>query len=69
MLKFALKKDRLNFTDGWITPLSAMEEREPDGDLDLLAVLVGDDMENAMDKILEDLSDNNDADGDFELSL
>jgi hypothetical protein len=32
MLKFALKKARLNFTDGWITPEMVMWEREPEED-------------------------------------
>jgi len=33
MLKFALKKAHLNFTDGWITPEMVMREREPEEDL------------------------------------
>jgi hAT family C-terminal dimerisation region len=32
MLKFTLKKARLNFTDGWITPEMVMWEWEPEED-------------------------------------
>jgi hypothetical protein len=41
MLKFALKKERLNFTQNWITPESAMSERKPEPTgIDLLSSLL-----------------------------
>ncbi|KIL57978.1 hypothetical protein M378DRAFT_188346 [Amanita muscaria Koide BX008] len=41
ILKFGLKKSRLNFTENWITPISAMSEREPDPTTtDLLSLLL-----------------------------
>jgi len=33
MLKFHLKKERLNFTESWVTPESQMTEDDPDEDL------------------------------------
>jgi hypothetical protein len=60
MLKFALKKSCLNFTEGWITVESEMQDQEPDEDL--LAMLLRDNHEDMLDKIIsafaEDGSDN-----------
>ena len=68
MLKFALKKSRLNFTEGWITAESEMQEQEPDEDL--LAMLLQDNREDMLDKIIsafgEDGSDDETDDDDDE---
>jgi hypothetical protein len=63
MLKFALKKDRLDFTAGWITPISAMVDVEVEADTDLLASLL-DGHEEALDNIIVaiGLEDDNDPD-------
>ncbi|KIM84074.1 hypothetical protein PILCRDRAFT_68420, partial [Piloderma croceum F 1598] len=55
MLKFALKKARLDFTAGWITSENDMQEREPEEDL--LAALLGNDGEDSLDKIIQDLGE------------
>ena len=54
MLKFALKKARLDFTAGWIT--SEIEMREQDAEDDLLAALFGGDSKDAMDWIIRDFT-------------
>ena len=52
MLKFGLKKEQLNFTQGWLTPETDMiVELENGGDL-LAALLVGMNMEDAVDRII-----------------
>jgi len=61
MLKFALKKARLDFTAGWITSENDMQEREPEEDL--LAALLGNDGEDSLDKIIQDLGES-DSDGE-----
>ena len=51
MLKFVLKKQRLNFTDGWAVPEEAMREvLKSDGDLTALFV---DNSDAVMDGILQ----------------
>jgi hypothetical protein len=58
MLKFAFKKHRLDFMQGWITPESAMMERDPDQGTDLLDLLLKDDKpEDALDRIIRDFGD------------
>ena len=57
MLKFSLKKSCLDFMSGWITPT---QEEEPKDDL--LAMLFVDDGEDAMDRIIEQLAEE-DSDG------
>jgi hypothetical protein len=42
MLKFHLKKERLNFTESWVTPESQMTEDDPDEGRDLLDNLLED---------------------------
>ena len=60
MLKFALKKTRLDFTGGWITPEHAMKEHVIDQDL--LAALFADESEDVMDRIIQDFAaDNSDS--------
>lgn len=60
MLKFALKKARLDFTAGWITSENDMQECEPEEDL--LAALLGNNGEDSLDKIIQDLGES-DSDG------
>lgn len=68
MLKFALKKARLNFTDGWITPEMIMREREPEEDL--LAALLRANGEDVLDRIIQDFGDDDsDDDDDEDVSL
>jgi hypothetical protein len=71
MLKFALKKSSLNFTEGWITAESEMQEQEPDEDL--LAMLLQDNHEDMLDDIIsafaedgsdEEMDDDDDNDED-----
>src|SRR5882762_6706675 len=54
MLKFALKKARLDFTGGWITPEHIMQERIIVEDF--LSALFADEREDAMDQIIRDFS-------------
>jgi hypothetical protein len=55
MLKYGLKKARLDFTDGWATDEALMGGPEEAGD-DLLAALLGDDKGEALDSLLEVLA-------------
>lgn len=54
LLKFSLKKERLNFMDGWQTSELAM--REPPQQKDLLGNLFSNNPDSVMDKILNTLS-------------
>jgi len=49
MLKYSLKKERLNFMNGWPTPEADMTRREPTADL---ASLLADGSDTAFDDIL-----------------
>jgi len=63
MLKFALKKARLDFTGGWITPEHTMQERIIDKDF--LGALFADEREDVMDQIIRDFSaDDSDVEAD-----
>ena len=62
MLKFALKKARLNFTRGWITSENEMLDSEPEEDL--LAMLLGDDGEDTLDRIIREFGEG-DSDNEF----
>ena len=53
LLKFLLKKERLNFTHGWLTSEAAMSISMPRHDL---GSLTGDDPEAALDNMLKELS-------------
>jgi hypothetical protein len=67
MLKFALKKARLNFTGGWITSENVMLEQV--SDQDLLAALFAEDSEDAMDRIIQNFAaDNSDDDSNTHTS-
>jgi hypothetical protein len=62
MLKFALKKERLNFMQGWSTMEKTMCEREPDEGVDLLLQLLREeDTEDVIDQIICDLDDEEDG--------
>jgi hypothetical protein len=62
MLKFALKKERLNFMQGWSTMEKTMREREPDEGIDLLLQLLREeDTEDVIDQIICDLDDEEDG--------
>ena len=50
MLKFHLKKKRLNFTAGWVTVEKQLKEDEPEGDL-LRTVLDGN-LQDGLDHII-----------------
>jgi hypothetical protein len=52
MLKFALKQSRLDFTKGWITPQSMLQEQEPELGKDLLGDLLGLNSEDVVDNII-----------------
>ena len=54
MLKFALKKARLDFTGGWITPEHIMQEQIIVEDF--LGALFVDERKDAMDQIICDFS-------------
>jgi hypothetical protein len=51
MLKFYLKKTRLNFMEGWIMPESEMLKDDPDEDL-LVKLLQGN-FQDGMDQIIQ----------------
>jgi hypothetical protein len=53
LLKFSLKKERLNFTAGWSIPPAALTEQEPfSGDLGSLCI---GDPDSALDSLLNKL--------------
>ncbi|KIM81085.1 hypothetical protein PILCRDRAFT_9113 [Piloderma croceum F 1598] len=63
MLKYALKKARLDFTSGWITSEKDMQVEKSEEDL--LALLLGGNHEDNMDRIIQNLGeDNSDCDSD-----
>jgi hypothetical protein len=63
MLKFALKKARLDFTGGWITPEHIMQDRIIDEDF--LGALFAFEREDVMDQIIRDLAaDDSDVETD-----
>ena len=59
MLKFTLKKEQLNFTQGWITSESMMSKQDFDSN-DLLSQLLGaDNKEGVVDEIICRFGDDN----------
>ena len=63
MLKFALKKARLNFTSGWI--MSERDMQGEDSEQDLLAALLGENREDTLDRIIQAFGqDDSDYDSD-----
>ena len=62
-LKFSLKKEQFNFTDGWQTAQSKMKRMGNAGTTkDLLAHLLTGDRQATTDTLLHALSDSNDKD-------
>jgi hypothetical protein len=59
MLKFGLKKNCLNFTNGWITDKKSMQVDEY-SEADHLANLFGKDSADAMDELLAAVGDADD---------
>ena len=57
MLKFVLKQSCLNFTEGWVTPQSMLQDEEPDSVKDLLSDLLGLNSEDAIDEIIQEFGD------------
>lgn len=58
MLKFHLKKERLNFTANWMTVEKQMVDDDPDSDL--LRALIEGDFQNGLDRILQTISNDED---------
>ena len=56
MLKFHLKKLRLNFTEAWVTSENQMVYDDPD--VDLLANLLKGEFRNDWDKIIQSINGN-----------
>ena len=54
MLKFHLKKSRLNFTEAWVTSENRMTNDEPD--VDLLANLLKGEYRNDWDQIIRSIN-------------
>jgi hypothetical protein len=55
MLKYHLKKERLSFTEGW--SLSEKELIEDAPEEDMLRKLLGDNYQDAMDRIMQSIND------------
>jgi len=56
MLKFYLKKERLNFTESWVTSESQMTEDDPDQGRDLLDNLLKDvGVQDTLDSIMRSI--------------
>ena len=56
MLKFYLKKERLNFTESWVTSESQMTEDDPDQGRDLLDNLLKDvGVQDTVDSIMRSI--------------
>jgi hypothetical protein len=58
MLKFHLKKERLNFTAGWVTSEKQMVDDDPDEDL--LRKLLEGDYQDALDSAIRSVNDDED---------
>jgi hypothetical protein len=58
MLKFHLKKERLNFTAGWIMSEKQMVDDDPDEDL--LRKLLEGDYQDALDSAIRSVNDDED---------
>jgi hAT family C-terminal dimerisation region len=71
MLKFGLKKARLDFTKGWETDEALMNVQEPapeeDAPEDFLAALLGDNETDTLESLLDTLGDDDDGDEVIEL--
>jgi hAT family C-terminal dimerisation region len=58
MLKFHLKKERLNFMQGWTTSEKLMTEDDPD--VDLLRKLLEGDYQDALDSVIRSINTDED---------
>ena len=65
MLKFAIKQSRLDFTKGWATPESILQEQEPELGEDLLSDLLGLNSEDAIDNIIQEFGEDDIDDMDI----
>jgi hypothetical protein len=61
MLKFGLKKARLDFTKGWKTDEALMGGDSEEGAEDLLAALLGDNQADNLESLLDALGDDDDS--------
>lgn len=66
MLKFHLKKSRLNFMDGWATPMKDMASDDPEEDH--LAKLLTDDadtggLQDVLDEVIRRIEDEEQEEG------
>lgn len=59
MLKFYLKKERLNFTKGWMTEDNHMTE--DDTDVDLLHELLKGNSQNSLDQIVKSITNDDES--------
>jgi len=59
MLKFYLKKDRLNFTAAWMTVEQQMTEDDPDEDL--LCTLFQDNFQDSFDIVIRSINNDEDS--------
>ena len=55
MLKFHIKKERFNFSTGWITSEAQMVDDDPD--VDVLGMLVNGDSQEMLDKAIRSVFD------------
>ena len=58
MLKFYLKKERLNFTQNWLTLEKHMMHDEPDEDL--LRRLLQDNFQDSLDRVIRSINTHED---------
>jgi hypothetical protein len=62
MLKFHLKKERLNFTAGWKTSETQMVDDDPDEDL--LQKLLEGNIQDSLDLVIRYMNDEDEGEGD-----
>ncbi len=58
MQKFMIKKERLNFMEGWMTQEKQLVDDDPD--VDLLQMLLDEDTENNFDNVIRSISQHED---------
>ena len=58
MQKFMIKKDRLNFMEGWMMQEKQLVDDDPD--VDLLQMLLDEDTENNFDNVIRSISQHED---------
>jgi hypothetical protein len=57
ILKFQLKKDRLNFTQGWATTEEEMLDDRPEQDLLRQLIEVGDNFQDVLDLAIQSIDE------------